>query len=148
MVPLAVLERVGAIPYSVDETTLRIALTDPDNVHGIDELRLTSKLPVEFAVAPLEDVMVEVRRLTRANVALGAVVDDDAYQAVEEEPDDLTAEDGISEGPIVRLVNSIIFQAAPTTSTAHPTAAIGWRWWPCARRSMTWRCGCPASGCA
>src|SRR4051794_3945798 len=112
MVPLAVLERVGAIPYFVDEDTLRIALTDPDNVHGIDELRLTSKLPVEFAVAPLEDVMVEVRRLTRANVALGAVVDDDAYQAIEDEPDDLTAEDGISEGPIVRLVNSIIFQAA------------------------------------
>ena len=112
MVPLAVLERVRAIPYYVDEDTLRIALTDPDNVHGIDELRLTSKLPVEFAVAPLEDVMVEVRRLTRANVALGAVVDDDAFQAVEDEPDDLTAEDGISEGPIVRLVNSIIFQAA------------------------------------
>ena len=112
MVPLAVLERVGAIPYYVEENTLRIALTDPDNVHGIDELRLTSKLPVEFAVAPLEDVMVEVRRLTRANVALGAVVDDDTYQAIEDEPDDLTAEDGISEGPIVRLVNSIIFQAA------------------------------------
>src|SRR3954447_13984670 len=111
LVPLAVLERVGAIPYSVDEQSLRIALTDPDNVHGIDELRLTLKLPVEFAVAPLEDVMVEVRRLTRANVALGAVVDD-TYQAIEEEPDDLTIEDGISEGPIVRLVNSIIFQAA------------------------------------
>ncbi len=112
MVPLTVLERVGAIPYYVDDDTLRIALTDPDNVHGIDELRLTSKLPVEFAVAPLEDVMVEVRRLTRANAALGAVVDDDTYQAIEDEPDDLTIEDGISEGPIVRLVNSIIFQAA------------------------------------
>jgi type IV pilus assembly protein PilB len=107
-----VLERVGAIPYSVDEDTLRIALTDPDNVHGIDELRLTSRLPVEFAVAPLEDVLVEVRRLTRANVAFGAVVDDDAFQTVEDEPDDLNADDGISEGPIVRLVNSIIFQAA------------------------------------
>jgi type IV pilus assembly protein PilB len=112
LVPLAVLERVGAIPYSVDDNSLRIALTDPDNVHGIDELRLTSKLPVEFAVAPLEDVMVEVKRLTRANVALGAVVDDDAYQAIDDEPDDLNADDGISEGPIVRLVNSIIFQAA------------------------------------
>ena len=113
MVPLAVLERVGAIPYSVDETPLRIALTDPDNVHGIDELRLTSRLPVEFAVAPLEDVMVEVRRLTpRERRASARSLDDDAYQAIEDEPDDLTAEDGISEGPIVRLVNSIIFQAA------------------------------------
>jgi type IV pilus assembly protein PilB len=112
MVPLAVLERVGAIPYYLDESSLRIALTDPDNVHGIDELRLTSRLPVEFAVAPLEDVMVEVKRLTRANVAYAAVVDDDSYLAVDDEPDDLDADDGISEGPIVRLVNSIIFQAA------------------------------------
>ena len=112
LVPLAVLERVGAIPYSVDENSLRIALTDPDNVHGIDELRLTSRLPVEFAVAPLEDVMVEVRRLTRANVAFAAVLGDEGLEAMEEEPDDLTAEDGISEGPIVRLVNSIVFQAA------------------------------------
>ena len=112
MVPLAVLERVGAIPYSVDENSLRIALTDPDNVHGIDELRLTSRLPVEFAVAPLEDVMVEVRRLSRANVAFAAVLEDDAYQAIDDEDDDLSADDGISEGPIVRLVNSIIFQAA------------------------------------
>ncbi|HEY4349087.1 MAG TPA: GspE/PulE family protein, partial [Gaiellaceae bacterium] len=112
LVPLAVLERVGAIPYTVDEHSLRIALTDPDNVHGIDELRLNSRLPVEFAVAPLEDVMVEVRRLSRANVAFAAVLDDDNYQAVDDEPDDLSAEDGISEGPIVRLVNSIVFQAA------------------------------------
>ena len=112
LVPLAVLERVGAIPYSVDENSLRIALTDPDNVNGIDELRLTSRLPVEFAVAPLEDVMIEVRRLSRANVAFAAVLDDDAYQELEDNPDDLSADDGISEGPIVRLVNSIIFQAA------------------------------------
>jgi type IV pilus assembly protein PilB len=112
LIPLAVLERVGAIPYFVDEASLRIALTDPDNVNGIDELRFASKLPVEFAVAPLEDVLVEVRRLSRANVAFAAVLDDDAYQAVDEEPDDLSADDGISEGPIVRLVNSIIFQAA------------------------------------
>ncbi len=111
LIPLAVLERVKAIPYSVDETSLRVALTDPDNVHGIDELRLTARLPVEFAVAPLEDVMLEVRRLSRANVAFAAVIDDD-FAAIEDTTDDLEADDGISEGPIVRLVNSIIFQAA------------------------------------
>ncbi|HEX4518164.1 MAG TPA: GspE/PulE family protein [Gaiellaceae bacterium] len=112
LVPLAVLERVGAIPYSVDENSLRIALTDPDNVNGIDELRLVSRLPVEFAVAPLEDVMVEVRRLTRANVAFAAVLGEEGLEAIDDEADDLTADDGISEGPIVRLVNSIVFQAA------------------------------------
>ncbi len=113
LVPLGVLERVLAIPYAVDEHSLRIALTDPDNLQGIDELRLTARRPVDFAVAPLEDVMLEVRRLSRANTALAAVVDDDAFEVMEDDDaDDLDAEDGISEGPIVRLVNSIIFQAA------------------------------------
>ena len=112
LIPLAVLERVGAIPYTVDDHSVRIALTDPDNVHGIDELRLTSRLPIEFAVAPLEDVMLEVRRLTRASSAYAAVMEDDSIEVIEEAADDLDLEDGISEGPIVRLVNSIIFQAA------------------------------------
>jgi type IV pilus assembly protein PilB len=111
VIPLRILERVCAIPYALDESCVRIALTDPDNVHGIDELRLAARRPIEFAVAPLEDVLLEIRRLGRANEAFGAIVDDDFLQPYEE-ADDLEAEDGISDGPIVRLVNSIIFQAA------------------------------------
>jgi type IV pilus assembly protein PilB len=113
LVPLRVLERVVAVPYAVDETSLRVALTDPDNIHGIDELRLAARRPVEFAVAPREDVQLEIRRLARANEAFGALLDNGAFEVVEEDAaDDLEADDGISDGPVVRLVNSIIFQAA------------------------------------
>jgi type IV pilus assembly protein PilB len=112
IVPLRVLERVVAVPYAVDELALRVALTDPDNIHGIDELRLAAGRPVEFAVAPSEDVLLELRRLARANEALGAIIDEASFEAIDDEGDDLEAEDGISDGPVVRLVNSIIFQAA------------------------------------
>jgi type IV pilus assembly protein PilB len=112
IVPLRVLERVVAVPYAVDELALRVALTDPDNIHGIDELRLAAGRPVEFAVAPSEDVLLELRRLARANEALGAIIDEASFEAIDEDGDDLEAEDGISDGPVVRLVNSIIFQAA------------------------------------
>jgi len=112
LVPLRLLERVVAIPYAANETSLRIALTDPDNIHGIDELRLAAKRPVQFAVAPREDVQVEIRRLTRANEAFGAMIGEDALEVIDERADDLEAEDGVSDGPIVRLVNSLIFQAA------------------------------------
>jgi type IV pilus assembly protein PilB len=113
LVPLRVLERVVAVPYAADETALRVALTDPDNIHGIDELRLAAGRPVEFAVAPSEDVLLELRRLARANEALGAIIDEASFEAIEDDAaDDLDADDGISEGPVVRLVNSIIFQAA------------------------------------
>ena len=114
LIPLRVLERTVAIPYAVENGVLQVAVSDPENVHAIDALRLAARVPVEFAIAPLEDVQLEVRRLSRASEAFGAMLDEDAF-AVEDEdaPEaDLEAEDGISDGPLVRLVNSIIFQAA------------------------------------
>src|SRR2546430_16283113 len=57
----------------------------------------------------------EVRRLIRASEAFGAraVLDDEGgFPEAEEEIDDLEADDGISDAPLVRLVNSIIFEAA------------------------------------
>jgi type IV pilus assembly protein PilB len=53
--------------------------------------------------------------MARASEAFGAAMDaEDSMlaDAVEEETDDLEVDDGISDVPLVRLVNSIIFQAA------------------------------------
>src|SRR6266545_4526464 len=70
-------------------------------------------LPV---VAIVEDIEGEIRRLSRAAEAFGAraILEEDAddFEDQEEEQDDLEADDGISEAPLVRLVNSLIFQAA------------------------------------
>jgi type IV pilus assembly protein PilB len=112
LIPLRVLERGVAIPYAVEDGVLQVAITDPENVHAVDALRLAARSPVQFAVAPVEDVQLEVRRLTRASEAFGAILDDDILMSAEENEADLELEDGISEGPLVRLVNSIIFQAA------------------------------------
>src|SRR5918992_3784590 len=65
-IPLHVLERVSAIPYAHEDGVLRVAIADPQNLHGIDELRLASDSPVELAVAARDDILVEVRRLARA----------------------------------------------------------------------------------
>src|ERR687888_397488 len=115
-VPLHVLERIVAIPYAIENGYLRVALADPANLHGIDELRLATRYPLELAVAPRDDVLAEIRRLLPAPPALGARAILEEEEAVEEqqaeEPDDLEVEDGISDAPLVRLVNSVIFQAA------------------------------------
>jgi type IV pilus assembly protein PilB len=114
--PLHVLERVGALPYAIEGETLRIAVADPANVQAIDELRLGTKLQLEIAVASREDIANEIKRLARASEAFGAraVIEEEAALLGEEEEelDDLEVEDGISDVPLVRLVNSIIFQAA------------------------------------
>jgi type IV pilus assembly protein PilB len=115
-VPLHVLERLTAIPYELENELLRVALADPGNVHAIDELRLATRYQVELGVASREDILAELRRLSRASEAFGAraVLDEEAatFAEEEEEADDLEADDGISDAPLVRLVNSIIFQAA------------------------------------
>jgi type IV pilus assembly protein PilB len=115
-IPLHVLERVSAIPYAHEDGVLRVAIADPQNLHGIDELRLASDTPVELAVAARDDIVAEVRRLARAAEAFGAralleETDDDEPEETEAE-DDLEVDDGISDAPLVRLVNSLIFQAA------------------------------------
>src|SRR5918911_5138264 len=117
LVPLHVLERIVAIPYAIESGYLRVALADPANIHGIDELRLATRYPLELAVAPHEDIISEIRRLVRASEAFGAraILEEQAAAEEareEEEVDDLEADDGFSDAPLVRLVNSVIFQAA------------------------------------
>jgi type IV pilus assembly protein PilB len=114
-VPLHVLERIVAIPYALENGTLRIAVADPSNVHAIDELRLATRFPLEIGVAGREDIEAELRRLVRASEAFGAramVEEELGLAEEEEESDDLEVDDGISDAPLVRLVNSVIFQAA------------------------------------
>jgi type IV pilus assembly protein PilB len=114
--PLHVLERVSAVPYALEGDILRVAVADPSNVQAIDELRLGTKLQVELAVASREEIATELRRLGRASEAFGARAIVDAEDALleeeKEEESDLEVDDGISDAPLVRLVNSIIFQAA------------------------------------
>ncbi len=115
LIPLHVLERVCAIPYAIEGDKLLIAVADPQNVHAIDELRLATKYQLEIAVATREDIEVEIRRLSRAAEAFGARAmfeEEEELEEVADDEDDLEADDGISDAPLVRLVNSLIFQAA------------------------------------
>src|ERR671934_2088843 len=115
-IPLHVLERLVAIPYALDGNSLRVAIADPADLHAIDELRLATRYQLEISVAARDDIVTELRRLSRQSEAFGAraaLAEEAALlEEEEEEADDLEADDGISEAPLVRLVNSIIFQAA------------------------------------
>jgi type IV pilus assembly protein PilB len=111
---VAVLERTVALPYRIEDGALHVAIADPGDIAAIDELRLASRLPVELGVGPRDDIASEVARLARASEALAAHarLDLDQIQVVESEGDDLEVDDGVSDAPLVRLVNSVIFQAA------------------------------------
>jgi type IV pilus assembly protein PilB len=114
-IALHVLERLTAVPFALENGVLKVAVADPGNIQGIDELRLATRHQLELAVAARDDILAEIRRLARASEAFGAraAVEDELLETEEEEEaDDLEADDGISDAPLVRLVNSVIFQAA------------------------------------
>ena len=115
-IPLHVLEQVNALPYGFEDESLCVAISDPQNIHGIDALRLASRHPIALRVAASEEIANELGRLARTAEAFGARsgYSDVAELEVidEDELDDLEVDDGISDAPLVRLVNSIIFEAA------------------------------------
>jgi type IV pilus assembly protein PilB len=115
--PLHVLERIGAIPYAFQDGKLHVAVADPANLHELDELRLATRHPLELGVSSREDILGAIRKLVRASEAYGAraAVDEEEETLALEEAEaltDLEADDGVSDVPLVRLVNSILFQAA------------------------------------
>jgi type IV pilus assembly protein PilB len=113
-IPTHVLERAVAIPYKLEDNRLYVAVADPTNVQAIDELRIATRHALEIGVAPREDIELELRRIVRATEAWerAALVEDELVEAEESDSDDLEADDGVSDAPLVRLVNSIILQAA------------------------------------
>jgi type IV pilus assembly protein PilB len=114
-VPLHVLEQVNALPYAFEGDSLCVAISDPQNIHGIDSLRLASRHTIALRVAASEEIESELGRLARTAEAFGArsgMTELDLEVIDEDELDDLEADDGISDAPLVRLVNSIIFEAA------------------------------------
>ncbi|MBA3380376.1 MAG: type II/IV secretion system protein [Actinobacteria bacterium] len=112
MIPVNTLERAVAVPYAFEDDVLKVVVADPGNLHAIDELRLATRHPLELAVGSRDDIVVELQKLVRAAEAVGTALLEAEAEAEDDSGDDLDADDGISDGPLVRLVNSLIFQAA------------------------------------
>jgi type IV pilus assembly protein PilB len=112
LVPLHVLRRAVALPYRLDGDTLHVALADPQNVHAIDELRLATRFQLSIGVAARDHILVELDRMDRASATIVETYDDDDEFEGDDEIADLEEEDGVSEGPVVRMVNSILLAAA------------------------------------
>ena len=114
-IPIHVLERVVALPYKIAGERLHVVIADPSNVSGVDELKLATRHQIELGVASRDEILTEIQRMLRASETLtaqSAALEDVEVVSESELLDDLEADDGISDAPLVRLVNSIIFQGA------------------------------------
>jgi type IV pilus assembly protein PilB len=111
LIPLRTLRRAVAIPVVVEGDRLKIAVADPSNILDMDELRLATRHSVDICIASREDITAEIDKLVRQGEVMETQSALDAIETVDEE-DDLEIDDGVSDAPLVRLVNSIIMQAA------------------------------------
>ena len=93
-------------------TAFAVAVADPANIHGIDELRVAARYAVDVSVASREDILNEIARVARQTEVLETQTAIDELQVEAEDEEALEVDDGVSDAPLVRLVNSIIMQAA------------------------------------
>jgi type IV pilus assembly protein PilB len=97
---------------------LFIALSDPSNLHGLDEIRFSTALNVE-AVVVEEDKLQKVinRTLEQVDTSMQAFGEDDLdlehldVTGGEEEADANVARDDVEDAPIVRFVNKVMLDA-------------------------------------
>jgi len=107
--------RHQAIPISfLDESTLLLAMADPTNVVGIDDVQMATSLNCHVAVAPGADIDALVGRLSTLQSTVAeaiADVDTDAEEGEEDAAEVTDLRASAEDAPVIKLVNSILGQA-------------------------------------
>ncbi len=104
-------KRYEAVPvaYADDKRALVVAMADPANVLAVDDIAMLTRLDVRPAVASREDIATLVARLDRFGDSVREAVDEDVE---EDDGEVVELHESADDAPIVKLVNSIIAQAA------------------------------------
>ncbi|RMH39079.1 MAG: type II secretion system protein GspE, partial [Deltaproteobacteria bacterium] len=111
-VPIHFAKQYCVLPYMRDDVgRVYVAMADPMNVHALDDLRVLVDAPTEAVVAPaghIIDTINKVYSKLREGAELSEKTEEDEYADAEELIDILDLTD---EAPIIRWVNSLMFQA-------------------------------------
>ena len=105
------------VPLRFEDGVLILAVTDPNNVFLLDEVKRKIKRNIRLAVTTPMDVARIVEQMTsgKSDMKLDDIVKDmadDDVQVVKEDKDDVTDLEKIgSESPVIRFVNYLIFDA-------------------------------------
>ena len=108
LIPAQMARRLGAAPIGYDDRgRLLVAMTNPSNVHALDDLKLRTGREVQAVVASDDDINSLIGRMSRLDEAVA-----EAVQEGEDELADVTEiRESAEDGPVIKLVNSIIAQA-------------------------------------
>ncbi|MCL2742893.1 MAG: GspE/PulE family protein [Planctomycetaceae bacterium] len=117
LVPESVARENSILPYQVDGDTLRVVVSDPNDIETFDKLRFILNRPIEPLLAPKDVITEAIARHYKQNIGESA---DSLIQEMTDTQIDFTATDSLgidassvidSDAPIVRLSNMIIEEA-------------------------------------
>ncbi len=115
-VPLAFAKKHGLLPLTEEEGAVRVAASDPFQVSALDDLRLLLGRPLRLVIAPSRVIMELIHRVyDRAGQSAKEVIEDLGGESLDALAEGLTERqdllDATEEAPIIRLVNSVLYQA-------------------------------------
>jgi type IV pilus assembly protein PilB len=109
MVGIKAAKRYQAVPVGfTDDGQLLVAMANPTNVLTIDDIGMMTGRRIKPAAASVEDLNLLLARLARMDESIEDIVDEEA----EEEGEQLSVDEADSDAPIIKLVHSIVAQAA------------------------------------
>ena len=112
LVPEKALRKYGALPLYSEDGQLVVAMSDPTNLHALEDLRIMSGRPILPVVVTEEDLQRVLNRVFEAEEQIADVSEVNADGDVGD-PGELRlgVESGPDEAPVIRLVNSILQRA-------------------------------------
>lgn len=116
LIPRELANQHQILPVNRAGSTLIVAMSDPSNLHAIDDIKFNTGLTIEVVVASEEALRAAIERYYDESITYGDIMDEmdiDDVDVVEAEGDedivDLERESG--DAPVVRLVNLILIDA-------------------------------------
>ena len=117
-VPYELAQKYDMLPIAVNGRSLVIAANDPLNYYAIEDIRQLTSLEPEIVLAELEPLRRSIQYYyaeVRARKAASKANSSDMAAARREEfAIDMTDENGDTDAPIIRLLNSLVQRAATT----------------------------------
>ena len=115
-VPISFAKRYELLPFKRSGKTVHVATSNPLNLSALDDLRLLLNEPLHVIAVPSRVVMSSINQIYErtsagAEQAISDLSGESLSVLAEEmaEPEDLL--DASDEAPMIRLVNSVLFQA-------------------------------------
>ncbi len=113
-VPVQIAQRHTLVPIKTDGNKLYIAMEDPLSIVAIDDVRTVSGMDVQPMLARGPSIIAAINRIYGSKKAEQAIEEfnREGPAATQDDLDAIDLSDGVNSAPIVRLVNTILEQAA------------------------------------